>query len=79
MYVCVCKGITEKQIQDAVEEGTTSLRGLRLQLGVASQCGRCADCACDVIKQAQCKEHPKSNPTFGGASLIAYASPKNTP
>ena len=42
MYVCLCKGITDRQIESAVLEGATSLGKLRKSLGVASQCGKCS-------------------------------------
>ena len=45
MYVCLCKGITETQIRDAVTDGACSMRDLRERLDVASQCGKCGrDC-----------------------------------
>jgi bacterioferritin-associated ferredoxin len=50
MYVCLCKGITDSQIRDAVYEGANSLKDVRNQLGVAMQCGKCACIAKDVIK-----------------------------
>lgn len=51
MYVCLCNGITEGQIRDAVNSGADSLLDLRLRLGVASCCGRCADCAQQVLQE----------------------------
>jgi bacterioferritin-associated ferredoxin len=51
MYVCLCNGITENQIRDAVSDGVRSLRELRADLGVASCCGKCADCAQQVIRE----------------------------
>jgi bacterioferritin-associated ferredoxin len=51
MYVCLCNGITENQIRDAVTEGVRSLRDLRAGLGVATCCGQCADCAQQVIHE----------------------------
>ena len=42
MYVCVCKAVTDRQIREAVFDGARTLRDLRKQLGVASECGRCA-------------------------------------
>lgn len=42
MYVCLCKGITDGQIIAAMEEGATSIRDVRDQLGVMTQCGKCA-------------------------------------
>lgn len=50
MYVCLCHGITDKAIQQAVREsGVGNLRQLKLHLGVGSQCGRCIDMAQDII------------------------------
>ena len=51
MYVCICNGITENQIRNAVSDGVRSLRELRSDLGVASCCGKCADCAQQVIQE----------------------------
>jgi len=51
MYVCICNGITERQIREAVSDGVRSLRELRVDLGVASCCGKCADCAQQVIHE----------------------------
>ncbi|HUU73428.1 MAG TPA: bacterioferritin-associated ferredoxin [Burkholderiales bacterium] len=52
MYVCLCNGVTEHQIRDAVSDGAVSLHDLRNSLGVASCCGRCADCAQEIIEEA---------------------------
>ena len=41
MYVCICKGVTDSDIREAVQEGTTTVRGLREQLGCTGQCGKC--------------------------------------
>ena len=80
MYVCLCKGVTDTQIKEAVADGASSLRAVRMQLGVASQCGRCADCACDVIKEAKAerKASPLSTGTFGGCAVVAYAAPEKS-
>ena len=41
MYICLCHGITEKQIRSCVQSGARTLCDLRGQLGVATQCGSC--------------------------------------
>ena len=41
MYVCLCTGVTDNQIRDAVREGSTTVRRLRKQLGCTGQCGKC--------------------------------------
>ena len=45
MYVCVCKAVTEREIEQAVAEGVCSMPGLRLKLGVATRCCKCAPMA----------------------------------
>jgi bacterioferritin-associated ferredoxin len=42
MYVCICQEVTDRQIRQAVEEGASTMRHLRKDLGVAACCGRCA-------------------------------------
>lgn len=42
MYVCICQGVTDRQIREAVEDGASTMRHLRKELGVAACCGRCA-------------------------------------
>ena len=41
MYVCVCRGITDGDIRQAVEEGCESLNELKAETGIAMQCGTC--------------------------------------
>ncbi len=41
MFVCICHGITEEDIESAVGQGINSLQQLREQLSVTNQCGRC--------------------------------------
>lgn len=52
MYVCVCNAVTDGQIREAVCNGACTLRQLHAALGVASRCGRCAECARDVLEEA---------------------------
>ncbi|AFU98303.1 bacterioferritin-associated ferredoxin [Simiduia agarivorans] len=51
MYVCLCKGITDTQITDAVAGGATNLRQVRKALGVASQCGKCGVLTQEIINE----------------------------
>lgn len=51
MYVCLCKGITDSQIKEAVYDGATSVGQLRKCLGVASQCGKCGITAREIIQE----------------------------
>lgn len=50
MYVCLCKGITDTQIREAVDGGAESVRAVRDQLGASSQCGRCVSQVREIVK-----------------------------
>ena len=53
MYVCVCNAVTDKQIKKAAANGACSLEDLQDELRVATCCGRCADCAREVLNEAR--------------------------
>lgn len=42
MYVCICHAVTDREIRSCIEEGAHSMRALRTQLCVGTQCGKCA-------------------------------------
>lgn len=49
MYVCLCNGISDRQIREVVDRGAGSLGEVQAYLPVANCCGRCEQAACDVI------------------------------
>lgn len=51
MYVCVCHGITDRQIRRVVDQGARSLTDVQMTLPVAGCCGRCEDSARAVIRE----------------------------
>lgn len=51
MYVCICRAVTDTKIRDCVQQGACTMRDLRNALGVATQCGRCALTARDLLNQ----------------------------
>ena len=58
MIVCVCRRVSDHQIRRAAAEGAVSLECLQFELGVATQCGRCADCASRVLCEARGGDSP---------------------
>lgn len=56
MIVCVCRRVSDRDITRAVKEGAATFDDLQFDTGVATQCGRCGDCARDVFDQA-CGHH----------------------
>ena len=53
MIVCVCRRVSDHQIRQAAADGAVSLECLQFDLGVATQCGRCADCASKILCDAR--------------------------
>ena len=51
MYVCVCKGITDKDIRRAAETGVEGFEELQALLDVSSQCGSCENMARDILDE----------------------------
>ena len=49
MYVCLCRGITDQDIKDAVANGAESYREIRDLLDLGTCCGRCAPEARAII------------------------------
>jgi bacterioferritin-associated ferredoxin len=51
LYICLCHGITDSQIRACVEMGARTLSDLSGELGIATQCGCCAQSALEVIEE----------------------------
>ena len=49
MYVCLCRGITDQDIKDAVANGAESYREIRDLLDLGTCCGRCVPEARAII------------------------------
>ena len=51
MYICICNAITERAVKDCARNGATSVEALTSELGLGSGCGRCKECAADILKE----------------------------
>ena len=50
MIVCVCHRVSDREIARHVRAGM-NFDDIQLELGVATQCGRCEGCAREVVAQ----------------------------
>lgn len=57
MYICICKGITEKQVEEATLT-TSSITEVCKKLGVGSECGVCLS---DAIASHKAKHQQQRN------------------
>jgi bacterioferritin-associated ferredoxin len=51
MYVCVCHGISDKRLSQAIQEGVRSFEQLQACTGVATCCGACEPCARQILDE----------------------------
>ena len=68
MIVCVCRRVSDRDIERAAREGCRTFEDLQMDLGVAVCCGRCAECALDVLTAAQ------PQPCGGGHHRVSAAA-----
>lgn len=41
MIICVCEGVSDRRVREAVESGVSNLEGLRRHCRAGGDCGRC--------------------------------------
>jgi bacterioferritin-associated ferredoxin len=60
MYICICNAVTLRQVEECARSGAASVETLARELGVGAGCGRCRDCAADVLRACNgaCGEEP---------------------
>jgi len=51
VYVCLCNGVTDRHIRDAVDKGCSSVGELTMRTGCGANCGSCLDMATEMIEQ----------------------------
>ncbi|MCG8315124.1 MAG: bacterioferritin-associated ferredoxin [Pseudomonadales bacterium] len=56
MYVCLCKGVTDNHIREAVNNGASSFKEVAKAHGLGSQCGKCAMMARDIFREELSKQ-----------------------
>ena len=52
MYVCVCNGVTDRQIREAAAAGCGSLAELTMRTGCGASCGSCVETAAALLDGA---------------------------
>ena len=53
MYVCICNGVTDRDIRQAAEAGCRSLAELTMRTGCGATCGTCLDTAAQLLEEAR--------------------------
>jgi bacterioferritin-associated ferredoxin len=70
VYICICNAITDSQIRNCARAGACTLSDLQMQLGVACQCGTCADAACALLREERVQARAEDL-----APMLGWAAP----
>ena len=49
MLVCVCNGISDKQIDSALANGSSNFKEIKSELGIGNCCGQCVPFAKEMV------------------------------
>ena len=60
MFVCLCKGVTDTQIKQSIKNGAESLRDVRRELHVATQCCKCLPQVREIVNDALEAKEPSA-------------------
>ena len=52
VYVCVCNGITDRQVRDVAAAGCRSVAELTMRTGAGAGCGSCLELAAQILEEA---------------------------
>lgn len=53
MYICICNGVTDRQVREAAEAGCGSLPELTMRTGLGSTCGSCLPLAEAIMAEVR--------------------------
>ena len=55
MYVCLCHGVTDRQVRTAIEEGGAgSAAEVYRHFSCAPRCGKCVPFVRDMVRSSRC-------------------------
>ena len=53
MYVCICNGVTDRQIREVAEAGCSSVSEMTMRTGAGASCGSCLVLLAEMIEDVQ--------------------------
>ena len=69
MYVCLCRGVTDRKIRAAIEAGAGTVQAVGRRTGAGTECGECHRAIEELIRAVS---------THGAADLSAGGAAKPT-
>jgi bacterioferritin-associated ferredoxin len=74
MYICICNAVTERAVRECARNGANSLEELAFHLGVGAGCGRCRECAAELLRETGDSSR-EARSDGGGIGLIPKPQP----
>ncbi len=65
MYVCICNGVTDRDIRQAAQAGCCGMAELTMRTGCGACCGSCVDTATETLEQARAELQPQRGNVVG--------------
>jgi bacterioferritin-associated ferredoxin len=65
VYICLCNGVKQSQIETAIDDGTTTLEALQETLEVAMNCGACTKDVLSILNNYKKKEDEADSESEG--------------
>jgi len=72
MYVCICNGVTDRAIQQAIADGCRNLDDLTRYTGCGNTCGCCLPLAADLLAESNPPPFQRT-PTYTSGMTAALA------
>jgi bacterioferritin-associated ferredoxin len=67
VYVCICNGVTDRDIRQAAEAGCRSVAELTMRTGCGATCGTCLDTAAQLLEECRQAREPIPLPVLQAA------------
>ncbi|RCJ08995.1 bacterioferritin [Cupriavidus necator] len=74
VYVCICNQITDREIHGAAHLGIETLDELAETLGVGTCCGRCRECAHQVLQEGVAAVRNVTVATLANIQVVEISS-----
>jgi bacterioferritin-associated ferredoxin len=71
MYICICKGVTERAIREQVCAGARSVDDVSRSTGCSTQCGKCLLRAERIVDDARAGLRLEQSVAVAGAPVSA--------
>jgi len=55
VYVCLCNGVTEREIRQVAEAGCHTISELTMRTGCGASCGSCVEMATQLLDEVHAK------------------------